>query len=260
MRTNGLKQRLRAGEAVIGSVLTTPEPFFAEVMGAAGFDFVLIDTEHSPFSLTELQTVLIALAAGGSPVVVRAPWNDPVAVKQILDLGADGVILPWVNNRQECAAAVAAARYPPEGVRGCGPRRAARLGPGGVAEYFRRANEEVLALVQIEQAAAVERLEEILTTPGLDGVMVGPADLAASMGYLQDLENPAVEETIQRILEGCRRHGVPFGMFTATAARARKWIQRGGQMATIGGDLWFLDAGIAAAKGEARAILGRPLS
>jgi len=255
MRQNTMKRKLRDGQAVIGSVITVPEPFIVEMMGTAGFDFLLVDTEHCPFSIYQLQNVLIALRGSASPVIVRAKWNDPVDVKQILDVGADGVILPWISSRSECEAAVAAAKYPPEGLRGFGPRRAARIG-GGLQEYARRANEEVLVLVQIERAEAIERLDEILTTPGLDGIMIGPADLAASMGYLQDMENPAVEAAIQRVLDACLRHGVPFGMFTATVERARKWIGRGGKIATLGGDVWFVDAGIAAAKTEIAALLG----
>jgi 2-keto-3-deoxy-L-rhamnonate aldolase RhmA len=249
-----MKERLRAGHTVVGSTLSLPDPFVAEVMGAAGFDFLIIDMEHCPLSIHQLQTLLIGARAGGSPLIVRAPWNDPVWVKQILDVGADGVILPWVNSRAECEAAIAAARYPPEGIRGFGPRRGARLA-GGPKEYARTANDRILALAQIERAEAVDRLDEILTTPGLDGIMVGPADLAISMGYLNDLDNPAVEAAIRRILEACQRHGVPFGMFTGSAEKARKWVGLGGRIATVGGDLPFIDAGIVQAKREIAAML-----
>jgi 2-keto-3-deoxy-L-rhamnonate aldolase RhmA len=254
MRENGMKRKLQAGQAVIGSVITTPEPFLAEVMGAAHFDFLLIDTEHCPFSVYQLQTVLIALQSTESTLIVRAPWNDPVAVKQILDVGAEGVIFPWVSTRAECEAAVAAAKYPPEGLRGFGPRRAARLS-GDAHEYARRANEEIMVLVQIERAEALDRLDEILTTPGLDGIMIGPADLAASLGHLHDMEHQEVDAAIQRVLDGCKQHGVPFGMFTGSAERARKWIGRGGRIATLGGDIWFIDMGIALAKREIASIL-----
>jgi 2-keto-3-deoxy-L-rhamnonate aldolase RhmA len=254
MRPNTLKEKLGAGGAALGSVVSITDPFVAEVMANAGFDFIIVDTEHCPFSIHQLQTTLIALRSSGQPVLVRAPWNDPVAVKQILDLGADGVIFPWISSREECAQAVAAAKYPPDGIRGWGPRRAIRL-HGGPAEYARGANDYVMVLAQIERADAVERLDEILTTPGLDAIMVGPADLAASMGYLQDLENPAVEAMIDRILERCKANGVPFGMFTGTAEKARKWTLKGGQIATVGGDLVFIDAGIARAKQDIAAIL-----
>ena len=258
MRANPVKSRIAAGEPAIGSVVSLPEPFVAEMMGAAGFDFIIVDLEHAPLSIHQLQTALIAMRPTESTLIVRAPWNDPVAVKQILDVGAEGVIFPWVNNRAECEQAVAAARYPPEGIRGWGPRRAIRI-HGGAADYARTANENVLVLCQIEQGEAVERLDEILTTPGLDGIMIGPADLAWSLGYGHDMENPAVEAAIQRVLDKCREHGVPFGMFTQTAERARKWIGRGGLIATVGGDTAFIDAGIAQAKRDIADIL-RPSS
>lgn len=254
MRENQVRRKLRDGQSVVGSVISLPEPFVAEVMGAAGFDFILIDTEHSPLSVHQLQTILIALRSSSSTIIVRSPWNDPVMVKQILDVGAEGVIFPWVSSRSECEAAVSAAKYPPQGLRGWGPRRAGRL-DGSFQEYARQANDQVLVLAQIERAEAVEKLDEILTTPGLDGIMVGPADLAWSMGYGHDLENEAVQDTIQRILDGCLRNGVPFGMFTGTAEKARKWIGRGGRIATVGGDMPFIDAGIAQAKQQIAEIL-----
>ncbi len=254
MRPNRVKEKIQAGQAVIGSVVSVPEPFVAEIMGAADFDFILVDTEHAPFSIHQLQTVLIALRPTESTIIVRAPWNDPVMVKQILDVGADGIIFPWINDRAECERAVAATKYPPEGIRGWGPRRAARV-HGGALEYARNANANVLTLCQIERGDAVERLDEILTTPGLDGIMIGPADLAWSLGYGQDLDNPAVEAAIQRVLAKCLEHNVAFGMFTQTVERARTWIGRGGLIATIGGDVPFIDAGIAQAKRDIAEIL-----
>lgn len=256
MRENTMRAKLRAGDAVIGSVLSLPDPLVAEVMGQANFDFLLIDMEHCPLSVDQLQLLLIGARPTESTIVVRAPWNDPVAVKQILDVGAEGIIIPWVNSRAECEAAVASAKYPPQGTRGFGPRRAARHA-GGLRNYAARANDEILVLAQIERIEAVEALDEILTTPGLDGIMVGPADLAISMGHLHDLEHPAVEATIQRILDGCLAHGVPFGMFTGTYEKAQKWIGRGGKIATIGGDLFFIDAGIANTRRQVAEILGR---
>lgn len=254
MRENTTKRKLREGRAVIGSVLSLPDPFVAEIMGQAEFDFLLIDMEHCPLSVDQLQTMLVGARPTPSTILVRAPWNDPVAVKQILDVGAEGIILPWINSREECEAAVAAAKYPPEGIRGFGPRRAQRLA-GGIMAYAAGANDQVMVLAQIERVEAVERLDEILTTPGLDGIMVGPADLALSMGHRSDLDHPEVEAAIQRTLDACLRHQVPFGMFTGTFEKARKWIGRGGRIATIGGDLAFIDAGIALTKRQAAELL-----
>jgi 2-keto-3-deoxy-L-rhamnonate aldolase RhmA len=244
MRENRVKQKLAAGQPVIGSVISLPDPFVAELLAGAGVDFLLVETEHSPLTISELQTVLIGLHPTESTVIVRAAWNDMVMIKQILDVGAEGLIIPWVNTAEEARRAVAAAKYPPAGIRGCGPRRAARLSANR-EDYFARANEQTLVLGQIETIQAVDHLDEILATEGLDGIMVGPADLACSMGYLQDLANPAVDEMIAHILGKCQEHGVPFGMFTGTLERARKWIDRGGQIATVGGDVPYLLEGIA---------------
>lgn len=249
-----MRAKLQAGDAVIGTTLSLPEPLVCQALGQAGFEFLLIDMEHNPISDYQLQTMLVSAQPTSSAILVRVEWKDPVRVKRVLDIGAEGVIFPWVNSREDCEAAIASVHYPPKGIRGCGPRRATRL-HGGLPSYLRWAEEQVMALVQIERIEAVEKLDEILSTPGLDGIMVGPADLAISMGHLHDLANPEVDEVIQRILDGCRRHGVPFGMFTGTTQKARQWVSRGCQIATIGGDLPFIDSGIAQTHREIREIL-----
>jgi 2-keto-3-deoxy-L-rhamnonate aldolase RhmA len=253
MRENRMKRLLREGKAAVGSVISLPDLFVAEIMAGMGFDFLLIDTEHTPFTITELQNVLIALRPTDSTIIVRAAWNDLVMVKQILDVGAEGVIIPWVNTPAEAKRAVAAARYPPVGVRGYGPRRASRL-IANPADYVRRANDEVLVIGQIETTTAIENLDGILTTPGLDAIMIGPADLAASLGHIQDLMNPAVDAAIGRVLAKCKEHRVPFGMFTGTLERARQWVSQGGQIATVGGDVPFLLAAATQGKKDIDAL------
>jgi len=257
MRINSLKAKLRAGHAAVGSLVSVAEPFIAEVMGAANFDFLIVDTEHCPLSIHQLQTVLIALRSTDSTVLVRAKGNDTTDIKQILDVGADGVIIPNVSDRTQCAAAVAATKYPPVGIRGFGPRRAGRIA-GGAATYASSADDQVVVIVMVEQREALENLDEILSTPGLDAIMVGPADLAVSLGYLHDLSNPAVDAAIEQVLHGCKKHSVPFGIFTGSAERAERWITRGAQLATIGGDVPFIDEGIERARQDISRILGRP--
>jgi 2-keto-3-deoxy-L-rhamnonate aldolase RhmA len=176
-----------------------------------------------------------------------------VMIKQILDVGAEGVIVPWVNTPEEAKRAVSAARYPPTGIRGYGPRRASRLS-ASPAEYVRRANDEILVIGQIETRTAMENLDGILSTPGLDAIMIGPADLAASLGHVQDLMNPAVDEAIGRVLAKCKEHRVPFGMFTGTLERTRQWVSQGGLIATVGGDVPFLLAAAAQAKQDIDAL------
>jgi 2-keto-3-deoxy-L-rhamnonate aldolase RhmA len=244
VRDNRTKRLLEARQPALGVSLTIADPFVAELIGAAGLDFVMIDTEHAPLPIDVLQSILIALRTSESTSLVRCAGNDPILIKQILDLGAEGVIVPDVATAADCVAAVAAARYSPLGHRGFGPRRAARL-DGGRAEYLRRANDEVAVIAMIENAVALHNIDEILATSGLDGVMVGPADLAVTMGYLHDLGNAAVQAAIEDIRLACERHNVPFGIFAASEPAARKWIERGACLVTVSADLQFLDQGLA---------------
>jgi 2-keto-3-deoxy-L-rhamnonate aldolase RhmA len=251
MRSNGTKQRMAQGLPALGVSLTIPDSFVAEMVGAAAFDFVLIDTEHAPIGVGDLQNMLIALRGSASTSFVRPVANDAALIKQILDLGAEGVIVPEVRSAADCAAAVAATRYPPAGVRGFGPRRAARL-DGGRPAYLSRADDEIAAFVMIEHPDAVDDIDAILATPGLDGIMVGPADLGASMGHLTDPGHADVQAAIDRVLAACQRRSFPFGIFAAAESAAKSWIGRGALFATIGSDVQFLDQGLT----RARALAG----
>ena len=255
MRDNPLLKRLRQGSASVASFLTIPEPFVAEVMGAAGVDAVVIDTEHSAMSAAQLHTVMTALYPSDAAVIVRVADNDPAPIGQALDLGADGVLVPGVRTRAQCELAVRSCFYAPKGTRGFGPRRASRL-YGGRADYLARANDEIAAIAMIEHADALDDLEGIITTDNLSAVFVGTADLAVSMGYLHDLANPAVGQAVTRIAQACLGHHVPFGVFTGNEEAAATWVTRGAQIVTMGSDLQYLDAGIARPR-EARADLFR---
>jgi 2-keto-3-deoxy-L-rhamnonate aldolase RhmA len=247
MRDNRAKRLIASGGRALGLSMTITDPFVAEVVGAAGFDFVLIDTEHGPIAIDQLQSMLIALRGSVSTVLVRPPANDHVSIKRILDLGAEGIVVPEVSSRAECAAAVRAAKYPPEGIRGFGPRRASRL-EGGRQAYLARANDEVAVFVMIEHQDALDNLDQILTTPGLDGIVVGPADLAVSMGHILEPGHADVEKAIEQVLEACERHGCPFGIYAAAEASARKWVGRGAKLVTVGSDIQFVDQGLARAR------------
>ena len=253
MRENRTKRIMSSGGLALGVSLTVADPFVAEVVGAAGFDFVLIDTEHAPIAIDQLQMMLIALRSSESTVLVRPVANDPAQIKRILDLGAEGLVVPEVETAAACAAAVAAARYPPLGRRGFGPRRAAHL-DGGRAAYLARADEEIALLVMIESAAAVADIDAILKTPGLDGIMVGPADLAVTLGHLRELGHPEVRAAVTAVRDACERQSVPFGIFTATEQAAREWSAAGARFMTIGADTQFLDQGIARSRTLAQSL------
>jgi 2-keto-3-deoxy-L-rhamnonate aldolase RhmA len=253
MRDNPLLSRLRDGLASVASFITIPDPFTAEVMGAAGVDVVVIDTEHSAMSVAQLQTILTALHPTEAAVIVRVADNDSALIGQALDLGAEGVLVPGVRSRADCELAVRSCLYAPKGIRGFGPRRASRLN-GGRADYLARADDEIAVIAMIEHADALQDLDGIVTTDNLSAVFVGIADLAVSMGYLRDLANPAVAQAVTRIAEACLGHRIPFGVFTGNEEAAATWVARGAQIVTIGSDLQYLDAGIARTR-EARAAL-----
>ena len=235
-------QTLARGRAAFGVTLTIADPFVAEVMAAQAFDFLMIDTEHSPMSAYQLQTQLIALRTSPAAILVRVPERDENAVMQALDLGAEGVVIPHVETGGECAGAVRAALYPPRGTRGVGPRRAARLTDRET--YFRRANDETFIGVMIESGPAVDNIDDILAVPGLGGVIIGTEDLAASLGHLNDVRHHDVGKAIEQISQRCAAAGVPFGRYAPSADAADRLVSAGARLITVGSDLLFLEQGM----------------
>ena len=196
---NTVKAKLKNGKKTAGAFLQTLSPVSAEILAASGFDWLIVDLEHSPCSFEGLQAHLQAMNGSGAVPFARAPWNDAVAIKRILDTGVMGVLIPYVNTREEAEAAVAACKYPPKGIRGvAGSPRAAGY-TRNMKEYLNSANDEVVVMIAVETMEAVENLDSILEVDGLDGIFIGPVDLASSMGYLGDPAQPEVQETIALI-------------------------------------------------------------
>jgi 2-keto-3-deoxy-L-rhamnonate aldolase RhmA len=256
VRNNPLLERLREGVASVASFITIPDIFTAEVMGTAGVDVLFIDTEHSAMSAAQLQNVLTALHPTDAAVIVRVADNNPTAIGQVLDMGAEGVLVPGVRSRADCQRAVQSCLYAPKGTRGFGPRRASRL-YGARTDYVARANDEVAVIAMIEHADALEDLDGIVGTDNLSAVFVGTADLAVSMGHLHDLANPAVAQAVTRVAKACLEHQLPFGLFTGTEEAAATWVARGAQIVTMGSDLGYLDAGIARTRQARESLLDR---
>lgn len=238
-RWNSFKERLRKGEVLIGAAIETPEPDIAELMGMFGFDWFWIDMEHAPLEIKEVQTILQAMGRSETAPIVRVPWNDPVYVKRVLDLGAAGVIIPWVNSEAEAKAAVSACMYPPKGIRGCGPRRASW--GTEFSEYVERANENVTVIVQLETRKAMKNLGRILSVSDVDGTMIGPADLSASLGFPGHPENPVVQNAIKKILRGHVGSRVAPGI-ASIPQDARKHIEMGFRLVNVGSDLGFMES------------------
>jgi len=232
---NRFKAALKRDERQIGLWSTLGSAMVAELVGHAGFDWLLIDTEHSPNELPAIVAQLQAMQTGTASAVVRPAWNDPVLIKRILDIGVQSLLIPFVETAAAAAAAVAATRYPPDGIRGVstGSRAA---GYGRIKDYPKAAGAEICVLVQIETMKGVENIDAIAATPGVDGVFVGPADLSASLGHLGDHLNPVVQDTIGRVLAACQKAGKPAGYLTGNEAESKKWLDAGFRFVAVGTD------------------------
>ena len=241
MRQNRLKKLWREGRPALGGWLQIPSSFAAEVMAHAGFDWVCVDMQHGVIGYQQSVEMLQAISTTEAVPLVRVPWNEPGAIMKALDAGAYGVIIPMVNSREEAKAAVAACRYPPEGARSYGPVRAAYY--GGL-DYAINANQETCCIPMIETTQALERLDQILSVPGIDAIYVGPADLSMSLGLLPaaDNDDSAFVTAIEKILAGCRRHRVVPGI-AGSVKTAPKRIDQGFLMVAVVTDAAVLAEG-----------------
>jgi 4-hydroxy-2-oxoheptanedioate aldolase len=229
-RRNVLKTQLKAGESVYGAWVGGGSPGNAELLGHVGFDFLVLDQEHGAGELSDAVEALRAVESSGTPCVVRAPWNDPIWLKRILDAGADSVMIPAVETAAAAKAAVAACRYPPQGTRGyaAGVVRASTFGlePG----YVAKANGNLLIVLQIESAAAVEHAAEICAVEGVDVVFIGVNDLAGSIGRLEQLDHPDVRSLVRRAEDVILASGKPMGTVPSAGASWRELFERGYRM------------------------------
>ncbi len=220
---NAFKRRLLAGENLHGLWLSLASPVSSEALSLIGYDWLLFDTEHAAIDLAQVQPLLQAAAAGASAPVVRPAWNDKVLIKRALDMGAQTLLIPFVETPEEAAAAVAATRYPPGGTRGvAGGTRASRFGL--TTDYFQVADQEVCVLVQQETTAALTRLEEIAAVPGVDGIFIGPSDLSASMGFLGRPGVPEVQDVLRETAGRIRKTGKAAGILATNPEDARRYL------------------------------------
>ncbi|MBS0536632.1 MAG: 4-hydroxy-2-oxo-heptane-1,7-dioate aldolase [Proteobacteria bacterium] len=227
-RNLGVKQQL-------GTFSTLASPAVAEMLAQCGFDWILVDTEHSPNELPVVVDHLRAIAGCGISPLVRPAWADMVLVKRLLDAGAQTLLFPYVQNAEEARRAVSYTRFPPDGVRGVsGSSRAA--GYGLVPDYFKNVAKEICVLVQIETADALEQLEDIASVDGVDAVFIGPADLAASFGHLGNPQHPDVQQAIDKAFERLRAIGKPSGYLTGNWDEAQRRIRQGVDFVSLGTD------------------------
>ena len=232
---NRMRQLLLAGRKTVGAWLGLGSDATAEVLARAGFDWLLIDMEHGLGDLASLVSQLRAIAGLGPVSIVRVPWNDPVWIKRILDAGAQGVVVPYVNDREEAEAAVDACLYPPGGRRGVA-RSTRAADQGRNPRHFELADDGILIIVQIETIEAVRKVDDILSVPRIDGIFVGPVDLSASMGHLGDRFHPEVRDAIDEVERAAKQAGKVLGTISSGWDEASDLYSRGYTMVTLMAD------------------------
>lgn len=237
---NVFKQALADRQPRIGLWLSMGNGYCAEICATAGFDWLLVDGEHAPNDVRSTLAQLQAVAAYGGHPVVRAVQGEPALVKQLLDIGAQTLLVPMVDTAEQAAAMVAATRYPPHGIRGVGAAVARASRWNSRPDYVHRANDEVCLLVQAETVTALRNLEAICAVDGIDGVFIGPADLAASMGHLGDPGHPEVREAIDSAIRTIVASGKAAGTLTGDVAQARHFLSLGATFVAVGLDVTLL--------------------
>lgn len=234
------RQRLDSGKLCLGPSITLSDPVVTEAL-APSVDFFWIDLEHNPASLESVTGHLIAARAGGAPALVRVPCSDVAWIKRLLDVGAEGIIVPQVHSVDEVRSVVSACRYPPQGKRGFGPRRAGNYGREDLQTYLAEANRRVFVAIQIETAEAYAALDAILDVAGFDSIVIGPNDLSGALGLMGQLDHPKIVEAVGSIASRSRAAGRYVGIGMAPdVEHAFRAARQGVQWVQIGGDYGFM--------------------
>lgn len=243
---NILRRRLAQGEFLLGSHINTCDSTLTEAMGQCGIDYLWIDTEHTAIDYQALQLHMIAARAARCPVMVRVPWNESYLAKRVLEMGPEGIVFPMIRSVEEAEQAISFCRYPPQGSRSFGPIRAADYGAIGCQDFA--AQESPCCFLQVEHIDAVNRIDDILSLDGLDGIIFGPCDLSGSMHRLGRLEDEALNAAIDHVIARCREKKIPAGVSLglAPAPALLKWKQRGLQFISCGNEYAFVQAGLRA--------------
>ena len=233
---NGVRRRLLAGETLIGSWCALASPISTEILGLAGFDWLVLDGEHAPNDITTFVPQLMALKGSHSAPVVRPPCNEPVIIKRLLDIGFNNFLVPFVETEEEARRAVASTRYPPAGIRGVSVSHRSNM-YGTLPDYNQSINDNITVLVQIETRQAVDHIDAIAAVDGVDGIFVGPGDLSAALGYLGQPAHPEVLDVIKHIFDRARAAGKPAGILAPVEADARRYLEWGATFVAVGSDL-----------------------
>jgi 2-dehydro-3-deoxyglucarate aldolase/4-hydroxy-2-oxoheptanedioate aldolase len=240
-RIDAIKKKINNKEPVIGAVVSLTDSSVSERLGYVGYDFLWVDAEHNGIDYNQIMLHIIAASSGQTASLVRIRNNDPAIVKPILDMGPDGVIFPQIKTVEDAKLAVSSCLYPPDGIRGFGPGRAIRYGMDSGSEYLQRSREKTWIILQVEHIECVLNLEMILNIDCIDALMIGPSDLACSLGFAGQSNHIEVQKTIDRICEIANRHNMPIGAFTGSDPEMiKKYLQRGISLFAIGSDGGFM--------------------
>ena len=231
------KRRLHNGALLVAPMITMASPVVTELLSGSGYDWFFIDAEHGTFSTEDIQNVV--RGAGDTPCLVRLASSDSLSVKKALDVGAAGIIAPMVNSVETAEEIVSAAKYSPEGTRGVGLGRAQRYG-FGFNEYLETSNDNVIVILQAEHIDAVDNIDSIAKVTGVDGVLLGPYDLSASMGLIGQIDHPSVQNAIARVEASCKANNKSLGIFGVSADAVRPFIERGFNLIVAGVDTVML--------------------
>jgi 2-keto-3-deoxy-L-rhamnonate aldolase RhmA len=255
---DAFRQKMLRGEICFGTAITFTDPAITESL-AEDLDCLWIDMEHNALSLETVQLHLMALRGTPAFPLVRVAWNDPVLLKPVLDIGAPGVIVPLIRTAEDARNAVAACRYPPKGVRGFGPRRASRYGRESGPDYCRNADASIMINVQIEHAEAVKNLDAILAVEGLSGIVIGPNDLAGSMGHSGQPDRPEIVAAIEKVITAARAAGKFVGIGSSDDPEAlARWARRGVHWLSMGADFLLLRKAVTQTVAAAQERLASP--
>jgi len=249
---NRLKEMLRHGEVALGITVTIGHPDITDILGKVGFDFINFDTQHTPMSIETVQNMMQAMSYSQTTPIVRVQWNDFAMINRALDIGAHGIIVPFVNAKEDAVKALQYATFPPKGMRSYGPRRAAMRDP----EYMATADEEILVIPQIETKEALNSIESILSVDGIKAFFVGPYDLSRSLGVFTQWKHPTFEKALGKVLEAAERSDTVPGML-APIEDAEKTIERGFRLVNLGGDVGFLTQAVTSVLQKARTAKAR---
>jgi len=234
-------ERLRHNELLLGTMLTIPAPEVGEMIAKCGFDWLFMDGEHSPMSTLDWQRMLQAVA-GRATAIIRVPEKSEVAIKKMLDIGADGIIAPQVNSADEARRIVEWCKYPPQGVRGVGLARAQGYGLD-FASYVESANDDIAVIIQAEHIDAVNNIDDIVKVEGIDAIFIGPYDLSASMNKMGQVDDAEVIAAIDLVTRACQQNNIALGYFGVDADSVKPYIDKGYKLICTGVDAGFVIQG-----------------